>query len=255
MKLSLYVLNITLRFFTKFISHTHFCSSNTEKEKPIARSQSTTESVALTLWSKTLLNKVKDQVTVENIDEEALVKRIRRKWYTMSDSFQTCWHQTAKVLLELSNASSTLRKQEHLAIEGGETQITSPVSVKRNGAVSRSQLTKHPNYHSQRDTKGRWSSKEDKARVSCDDCELEFSSEWKLNRHKTTKKHVDMKNRRSNLNIPCDRIEEELDQYTSDSQGGIFGLGEHEDRITEGINEREILYESPCDIIMEDQSK
>ena len=250
-----YLLNISVRFLTKFISHTHFCSSNREKEKLVPRSQSTTESVALTLWSKTLLNKVKDQVTVENIDEEGLVKRMRRKWFTMSDSFQTSWHQAAKVLLELSNASHTLRNQEHLFIEGEEkeSQTARPVDMKRIGGVTRPQQTKHPNYHSKRDNKGRWSSKEEKRKISCDDCDAEFPNEWKLNRHKTTKKHVDQRNKRSN--IPCDQIEEELDQLTSGSQGGVFGLSEHEDSITEGINEREILYESPCDIIMEDQTK
>ena len=76
-------------------------NSNNHQEKLIVANQSTSESVALILWSKTLLKTVKDQVSIENIEEEALLKRIRRKWSSMSPTFQSCWLQAAKALLDI----------------------------------------------------------------------------------------------------------------------------------------------------------
>ena len=238
-----------MRVFVKFISHTHFCTSSSDTEKVRPVSQSTTESVALTLWSKTLLKTVKDTVSIGSIDEEALVKKIRRKWFSLSENFQTCWHQAAKVLLEVSNARDALRNHEDSNTKG-KTSRSSPAKVIGAPAVSQ-QSTKHPHYHSKRDTRGRWSSKEEKAKVMCDVCNVEFPNEWKLKRHQTTKKHLEMSDRQ---NLARDQIQDQVNRQRSENQTGNYELDQDDDGSTECVDEREILYESPCDIIMEDQS-
>ena len=200
--------------------------------------------MALILWSKTLLKTVKDQVSIDNVDEDAILKRIRRKWSSMSPNFQTCWHQAAKGLLEISNATEALGTQTALRNKKCETDASFPAiaTCSSTDGVSRPQRSDHQRqkYHNKRDTKGRWTLKEEKAKVLCDICNVEFPNEWKLKRHQSTKIHAEMITNRkvgTDLNFDNPRGKNELDDY----------------RTTDCIDEREILYESPIDIIMEDQ--
>ena len=93
--------------------------------------------------------------------------------------------------------------------------------------VSRLQRSDHhrQKYHSKRDTKGRWTLKEEKVKVLCDICNVEFPNEWKLNRHKSTKIHTE--NIAHSMNFENQRGKNEHDEYMTN----------------ECVEEREILYE------------
>ena len=85
--------------------------------------------------------------------------------------------------------------------------------------------------------------KEEKVKVLCDICNVEFPNEWKLKRHKSSRKHIEMT---SNGNVASTPEDLNLEH----PRGNNY-LNEY--RMNDCIDEREILYESPCDIIMEDQ--
>ena len=205
--------------------------------------------MALILWSKTLLKTVKDQVTVNDVDEDAILKRIRRKWSSMSANFQTCWHQAAKGLLETSNATEALRTPKDLRTEKCDTESVSAIPTCSSAeVVSRPQRSDQhrQKYHNKRDDKGRWTLKVEKVKISCDICNVEFPNEWKLKRHQTTKIHLEMVN---NRNVAS---RHEVHDLNYENPRGKNYTNEY--RTTDCIDEREILYESPCDIIMEDQT-
>ena len=191
--------------------------------------------MALILWSKTLLKTVKDQVSVDKVDEDALLKRIRRKWSSMSQNFQTCWHQAAKGLLDISNVAEALGTHADLRNKKCETKNLSVITNSTPEVVSQRSDHHRQKYHNKRDRKGRWTLKEEKVKVLCDICNVEFPNEWKLNRHKSTKIHTE--NIAHSMNFENQRGKNEHDEYMTN----------------ECVEEREILYESPCDIIMEDQ--
>ena len=158
----------------------------------------------------------------------------------MSENFQTCWHQAAKGLLEISNAVEALRTPKDLRSEKCETEnISAKPTCLSTEVVSWPQRSDHhrQKYHSKRDNKGRWTLKEEKVKVLCDICNLEFPNEWKLKRHESTKIHIEMVTNRKDLNSENPRGKNYPNEF----------------RTTDCIDEREILYESPCDIIMEDQ--
>ena len=185
---------------------------------------------------------MKDQVSVDNVDEDALLKRIRRKWSSMSQNFQTCWHQAAKGLLEISNATKALGTHTDLRNKKCETKNLSVMTNSSPEVVSQRSDHNRQKYHNKRDRKGRWTLKEEKVKVLCDICNVEFPNEWKLNRHKSTKIHTENMNivplhEAHSMNFENQRGKNELDEYMTN----------------ECVEEREILYESPCDIIMEDQ--
>ena len=180
---------------------------------------------------------MKDQVSIDNVDEDALLKRIRRKWSSMSQNFQTCWHQAAKGLLEISNATKALGAPK-------DPRNELPTPTKTSKVVSKPQQSDHhrQKYHNKRDNKGRWTLKEEKVKVLCDICNVQFPNEWKLKRHKSTKMHTE------NMNVVSIN---DVNNMNLENERGKNGLDEY--RTNECIEEREILYESPCDIIMEDQ--
>ena len=103
-------------------------------------------------------------------------------------------------------------------------------------------IRKEVSYYSHRDTKGRWASKDviqKTKEFKCKTCNFEASSEWKLKRHESTKKHLEL----------CQLSAKGLE--TTEILNSLVDEIEEFD-VLENVNEKEFLHSSPCDIIMKD---
>ena len=163
----------------------------------------------------------------------------------MPENFQTSWHQAAQVLLDISRTSQTLRRPGEPSVDHRETSRSFGGSEQKPP-----QPSKPPNYHSKRDPKGRWALKEEKPKFVCDICNVELPNEWKLKRHQTTKKHIEKAKDKEEVQQTLDQLEDEVSNIYAGGQEGRYDLSRA--TISQCIEEREILYASPCDIIMED---
>ena len=238
----------------QFISHTHFCSP---APRPPARpahlySDMTAEAVAGLLWTGTTLRTVKEQMIRDSdADDDTLSRAITRKWYGLSDNLRRSWIRAAEVLIQISNVRkhlelpspcSTMKK----STKGPLNKSTSLIHNSETEVGSKNTKNQN-NYHCHRDTKGRWTSKEEVPKsdqqFKCDICKFTAATDWKLKRHEMTRKHLELCqiNSQQEYDLAAENIEINL----VDDEIEEFG-------VLEFVNEKEFLHASPCDIIMED---
>ena len=248
-------------FIDQFISHTHFCTAETNiLTDPVSGDiRRTSEALAFILWSNTMLKLVRDQVMVSDsdYDEISIRRSIKTKWFGLSEQLKTAWIRAAEVLNHLSTLSKGMLSTQNPR-ESVKTQLNDRPNKKsdeksnlQNGIVP-----KQKHLHDHRDDRGRWASKvepENVKKFRCEPCNFEAPYEWKLNRHKGTGKHKEL----------CKNVEDAVDDSSSDKlmnvieepeyiQIGILDDEIESFDILEYAYEKEFLHASPSDIIMED---
>lgn len=242
-------------FIDQFISHTHFCNSETNiLTDPVSGDiRRTSEALAFILWSNTMLKLVRDEVMVSDsdYDEISIRRSIKTKWFGLSGQLKTAWIRAAEVLNQLSTVSQGILKHKEIV----KTKIDNTPDKKNKEDVRHNGTTcKQKNLHDHRDDRGRWASKvepENVKKFRCEPCNFEAPYEWKLNRHKGTVKHKEL----------CKNVEDAVDD--SDKllnvieepefiQIGILDDEIESFDILEYAYEKEFLHAAPSDIIMED---
>ena len=225
----------------KFISHTHFCTgdASNNSETIIDTSNNTVETLAFLLWSRTMLKTVRELLLVDrDLSDKILSSRVDSKWRSMSDSLKESWHTAASVLLKLGNFSKNI-------VEKSSPKLVQPESSKM---TNKSPVVRERNknsYHNVRNSKGMWTSKDDKPKknikLKCAPCSFVTNNIWKMERHKTTKKHLETVS--DNVDMETNAAAES-DVILND-EIEHFGIFEYDD-------EKEYLHASPCDIILKD---
>ena len=105
-------------FMDQFISHTHFCTAETNiLTDPVSGDiRRTSEALAFILWSNTMLKLVRDQVIVSDsdYDEISIRRSIKTKWFGLSGQLKEAWIRAAEVLNHLSTVSQGLMKPNEI---------------------------------------------------------------------------------------------------------------------------------------------
>ena len=235
--------HLVFHFIDQFLSHTQHCHHQRHQQQSSGEDDnSSVETLAVTMWTNSVARVVDDMNTDEAPD---IRKRIMHKWLSLSEGFRRCWLEAARNLIQLSNIRRYLEEEDN--------QDTQPSLVMDNSVASASEPTiteapsvkrKSPkqtrNFNNVRDERGRWASNNPNPRseneFKCETCQFETNSKWKIERHLTTRKHLD--------NVEAATQE--------DVQQTVEILDDEIEQLDKLQDEREFLYESPCDIIMED---
>ena len=234
-------------FIDQFISHTHFCQGPAPPLETVNKDEgidNTMEALAVILWTRTIIKTVREQgVTNSHLDENILTKRIRNMWFSLTDNFKEAWMRGAEVLMRISHFGEIMLDDDRKD-KDANTKVPPPSPPKSviHNPPKHDKIRKEVSYYSHRDTKGRWASKDviqKTKEFKCKTCNFEASSEWKLKRHESTKKHLEL----------CELRAEALE--TTEILNSLVDEIEEFD-VLENVNEKEFLHSSPCDIIMKD---
>jgi len=240
-------------FIDQFISHTHFCLGPAPAAETAVKDESlenTTEALGVILWTQTMIKTVREQVISSCLmDETVLTKRIRKLWFSLPENFKVAWVKAAEVLMRITHFGEILSDAEIKDTNSKVNIAQSPIKksvihslTNPPSSQNHEKVRKEANYYSHRDDKGRWAAKDVPHKVKdfkCKTCNFEAASEWKLRRHKSTKKHIElcMLNKEALDNIEIiNSLEDEIEEFD----------------VLEHVNEKEFLHSSPCDIIMKD---
>ena len=242
-------------FIDQFISHTHFCSSETNiLTDPVSGDiRRTSEALAFILWSNTMLKLVRDQVLVSvgDYDEISIRRSIKTKWFGLSEQLKTAWIRAAEVLNHLSTVSQGILKPKEI----DKTKINYVLDKKDNeDLIQNGTSCKQKHLHEHRDGRGRWASKVEPVNVKkfrCEPCNFEAPYEWKLNRHLGTVKHKEL------CKNVVDAVDDSDKLLNVIEEPEFIQIGILDDEIESFDNleyayEKEFLHASPSDIIMED---
>ena len=261
-------------FIDQFISHTHFCTAETNiLTDPVSCDiRRTSEALAFILWSNTVLKLVRDQVIVSDsdYDEISIRRSIKTKWFGLSGQLKEAWIRAAEVLNHLStvsqglmkpnqnmkrNTTGDIPKEDADVIHNGKTNIDVFPDNKFDDEIADNGIfSKQKHLHDHRDDRGRWASKvepEKAKKFRCEPCNFEAPYEWKLNRHKGTGKHKELCKNVADAVDDSDKLLNVIEEPEYIQIGILDDEIESFDNL-EYAYEKEFLHASPSDIIMED---
>ena len=201
----------------QFRSHTTFCLGVQETPR---LTDTTVRGLALVLWTNTVLRLLREQLG-DVVEQKTLTRRIESKWFTLSEKVKIGWEKAAQVLRDIHCVHDDIfcgdEKQQDGADIGHEDIDMDKIeprgqdegykamdNVEDIVMTEKRKMEKTPNYYNYRDKKGRWENKNGKdikiVGFRCEICEFTAATEWKLKRHKSTKKHLEIMEQRETKN-------------------------------------------------------